>query len=429
MVQQMVSGTLKRVGKSENTLESTQSPMDRRNRIGLYSAYFLGMAGIGFTLPYLPLYLRQHGMSNSMIGTVSTLAALAGLAQFPIGVWSDRLNWRKPFLVAALAVLAIATWLLKDAQGAIWLGFLVILFAENGICRATAESLFGAEVAQLAPPDRVGAALGALRFWKPLGVIAIALAGGLLAEHFGVVSILLPLSVVQGLAVVAALMIHEDKRRSAQTLTDSPVEHPVSATTTGLGLKDRTLWSFIAAMVLFHIANAPAGVYLGLFLKGDLHAADGFLSWAFVVSMIAWMLVVRPAGWLADRLGRRPLLLVGWCAMTIRLVLIALAQAPWQVLAIQVLDGLAQGIFIVLAAAWVTDRLADHKRIGEAQALVGSALVAGSAIGPILSGVVVEAIGYRGMFWMLAGIGTFATLIVVLAVPETLRSTKPKSLA
>jgi hypothetical protein len=29
--------------------------MDRRNRIGVYGAYFVGMAGIGFTLPYLPL--------------------------------------------------------------------------------------------------------------------------------------------------------------------------------------------------------------------------------------------------------------------------------------------------------------------------------------------------------------------------------------
>ncbi len=29
--------------------------MDRRNKLGLYGAYFCGMAGIGFTLPYLPL--------------------------------------------------------------------------------------------------------------------------------------------------------------------------------------------------------------------------------------------------------------------------------------------------------------------------------------------------------------------------------------
>jgi MFS family permease len=122
--------------------------MNWRNRIGLYEAYCLGLSGIGFTLPYLPLYLRQHGMSDRAIGIVSTLAALAGLAQFPIGVWSDRIKWRKPFLVVLLAALALSTWLLQfDGIGVVWLAFLVILFAENGICRATSESLFGAEVA------------------------------------------------------------------------------------------------------------------------------------------------------------------------------------------------------------------------------------------------------------------------------------------
>ena len=57
-------------------------------------------------------------------------------------------------------------------------------------------------------------------------------------------------------------------------------------------------------MVLFHAANAPGGVYLGLFLKRDLHAPERMLAYAFVVSMVAWMLVVWPAGWLADRCGR-----------------------------------------------------------------------------------------------------------------------------
>ena len=80
--------------------------MDWRNRIGLYGSYFLGMAAIGFTLPYLPLYLGEKGLSDRAIGIVSTLAALSALAQFPIGIWSDRIGWRKPFLVAALAVVA-----------------------------------------------------------------------------------------------------------------------------------------------------------------------------------------------------------------------------------------------------------------------------------------------------------------------------------
>jgi MFS family permease len=395
--------------------------MDARNRIGLYGSYFLCMSGIGFTLPYLPLYLRQQGMSDQAIGIVSMLAAVAGLVQFPAGVWSDRRGTRKPLLILALAVLAAATLFLREARGTIVLGVLVVLFAENGACRATVESLAGAEAVQLAPPDRLGAALGALRFWRPIGIMAVALAGSVLADYYGPQSILLPLAVLQALAVVAALLIRE---KPVAASTPAPPPHLPSATN-GMPSRhsiwtDARLWVFVAAMILFHAAAAPGGVYLGLFLKQDLAAPDRFLPYVFVVMMATWMLVVRPAGALADRLGRRPLLLLTWSAMAARLGLIALAHSPPEILGIQVLDGLAQALFNVVAAAWVTDRLADHRRAGEAQVLVGSCLVLGSAVGPLLAGLAVESLGYRAMFGLLAGIAFIATLLVLAFVPETL---------
>ena len=207
--------------------------MDIRNRIGLYGSYFLCMAGIGFILPYLPLYLHQQGLSQSAIGFVWTAAALAGLLQFPLGVWSDRLRARKPFLLAALAVLTAATFCLQGRAACLGLGVLAVLFAENGPCRATVESLAGAEAVHLAPPSQVGAALGALRFWRPIGIMAVALLGRVMVDPYGWAARVLPdrlvetiadqqytlgsilrlLVVVQGLAFVAALLIHENPSR------------------------------------------------------------------------------------------------------------------------------------------------------------------------------------------------------------------------
>ncbi len=395
--------------------------MDLRNRIGLYGSYFLGMAGIGFTLPYLPLYLGQEGLSDRAIGIISTLAALAGLAQFPVGLWSDRLGWRKPFLVVALASVAASTWLLRGAHGIVWVGFLVILFAENGIGRAVVESLSGAEAAALAPKGQVGSALGALRFWKPIGIVLMTLFGSWMAGgEGGVKSILLPLAVVQTLAVGAALLIHESGRAGREVRDQDRERGPEKARGGGLP-KDFGLWAFAAAMVLYHAANAPGGVYLGLYLKRDLHAPEQMLAYAFAVSMVAWMIVVWPAGWLADRWGRKPLLVLGWSVMVLRLVLVAVLPTPGLVVANQALDGLGNGLFAVLAAAWVTDRLADPRRSGEAQVIVGSCLVLGSAIGPAVAGFVVGPLGYRGLFWGLAGVGLVATAIVVFLVPETLR--------
>jgi len=398
--------------------------MDWRNRIGLYGSYFLGMAAIGFTLPYLPLFLSEKGLSDRAIGLVSTFAALSGLAQFPVGLWSDRIGTRKPFLVAALAVIAASTILLRGAEGALWLGFLVVLFAENGVGRAVVESLSGAEAAALAPKGGVGAALGALRLWKPVGIILVALLGSWISERYGVDAILTPLVALQVLAVVAALLIHESALHSQHDPSSGASEPAAGASDVKAGKellpRDAGLWIFIVAMVLYHAANAPGGVYLGLFLKRDLQAPDRLLAYAFVVSMIAWTLVVWPAGWLADRVGRKPLLVAGWAIMAIRLGLLPLIHNPWLAVANQALDGLGNGMFAVLAASWVTDRLADPRRSGEAQVIVGSCLVLGSAVGPAVSGFLVEPLGYRGLFAALAAVGAVATAVVVFFVPETL---------
>ena len=93
----------------------------------------------------------------------------------------------------------------------------------------------------------------------------------------------------------------------------------------------------------------------------------------------------------------------------------------------QALDGLGNGLFAVLAAAWVTDRLADPRRSGEAQVIVGSCLVFGSAIGPAAAGFLVGPLGYRGLFALLAGVGALATAIVVFFVPETLARQRQSS--
>ena len=393
--------------------------MDIRNRLGLYGSYFLGMAAIGFTLPNLPLYLGQQGLSDRAIGIVSTLAALSGLAQFPVGLRSDRIGRRKPFLVAALAVIAASTVLLRGAQGIVWVGVLVILFAENGIGRAVVESLSGAEAARGALASKGGRGGGDRG--PPVLEAHRHRAGGppgsWMSERYGVGRHpLVPLAVVQGLAVVAALLIHESPRRGPER--DG---HAGGAPAGGRIPRDAGLWLFVLAMVLYLPSRMPfGGVYLQLFLKRDLHAPERILAYAFAVSMIAWMLVVCPAGWLADRFGRKPLLVAGWAIMAIRLGLVAVVRSPALAVANQALDGLGNGLFAVLAAAWVTDRLADPRRSGEAQVIVGSCLVLGSALGPAAAGFLVGTLGYRGLFAALAGVGAVATAIVVLFVPETL---------
>lgn len=374
------------------------------------------MAGIGFTLPYLPLYLSERGLSDRAIGVISTLAALSGLAQFQVGEWSDRLGRRKPFILAALLLLAMATIALPWVDNVVLLAIVVILFAENGVCRAIVETQAGAAAVGLSSPDQVAASLGRLRFWKPIGIILVALVGGRLAARMGIDVMLVPLAAAGVLAFLAALLIHEPA-----PIRSSSISHEKDAARSrSIVGRDRALGWFIAAMVLFHMANAPGGVYLGLFLTRELHANQQRLADAFVVSMIMWMLVSRPAGALADRIGRRPLLIVCWAAMALRLLLVAVAGSAGWIVAIQALDGFSNGLFAILAAAWMTDRLGGAIHAGRAQAIVGTSLVMGSAIGPAAASILVDMLGYRGLFALLAGVGAVGTGLIIGLVPETL---------
>jgi predicted MFS family arabinose efflux permease len=296
------------------------------------------------------------------------------------------------------------------------------LFAENGICRSVIESLSGAEAAARAAPGQVGAALGVLRFCKPVGIVAVALGVGYIAESHGIGWAFRPMLGLQIVAICCALLL--PAQSAAPSSDAAPRSEAIVSESPKRGIwRDSKLIVFIVAMVMFHFANAPGGVYLGLFLKQDLSAPDRLLSYSFATSMVAWMLVVVPGGKLADRWGTRPMLILCWSVMALRLGLVAVAQNAWQVVAVQFLDGFAGGLFAVLAAAWVTERLDDARRVGEAQAIVGTSLVLGSALGPALGGWMVESLGYRGMFAALTAVGALATLIVVAMVPETLKKT------
>ena len=52
-------------------------------------------------------------------------------------------------------------------------------------------------------------------------------------------------------------------------------------------------------------------------------------------------------------------------------------------------------------------------------------MVLGSAVGPLLAGLFVEALGYRAMFGLLSATAGLATLIVLVLVPETLSAIGP----
>lgn len=125
-----------------------------------------------------------------------------------------------------------------------------------------------------------------------------------------------------------------------------------------------------------------------------------------------------PAGTLAQRWGRRPLLIIGPALTTISALGMGLAAQYWQLVLFRLLQGLGSALFSV-AAIIVIGEISTPSNRGRYLSFYWGSFLIGSSLGPTLGGFVGEYLGYRPPFFCFAGFALVATIWNFLRVPET----------
>ncbi|WP_299021600.1 multidrug effflux MFS transporter [uncultured Dietzia sp.] len=137
---------------------------------------------------------------------------------------------------------------------------------------------------------------------------------------------------------------------------------------------------------------------------------------AFMVSLAVGQLVIGP---LSDRMGRRTLLILGSVGTALAAVLCALAPSIWVLVAGRVAQGFFGAAGIVLSKAVVVD-VGRGAGVAKAFATLMAIQSVAPVIAPLVGGAVVPYGGWRGVFWLLAGLSVVTAVGVVAAVPESL---------
>ena len=114
-------------------------------------------------------------------------------------------------------------------------------------------------------------------------------------------------------------------------------------------------------------------------------------------------------GALADRYGRRAMLLRAMIGAAITVVLMGFARGPFDLVALRLIQGATSGT-VAAATALVAAGTPRH-RVGWALGVLASAVAMGNALGPLVGGLAAAAFGIRAIFW---GGGT---LLMIAAVP------------
>jgi len=121
----------------------------------------------------------------------------------------------------------------------------------------------------------------------------------------------------------------------------------------------------------------------------------------------------------AQVLGRKKVLLIGFAALPVRGVLLALVSNPYQLVAVQALDGVSAAVLGVLIPLITADVTRGTGRFNLAQGLVGTAVGIGASISGVLTGYAADLFGSTAAFLMLATSGAAGLTLVWALMPET----------
>lgn len=181
-----------------------------------------------------------------------------------------------------------------------------------------------------------------------------------------------------------------------------------------------TLYAVWFGEILALIGFSSRVPFLPFFL-GDLGVTDvaGQTLWSGAINATgaAALAITAPLwGVLADRYGRKPMLLRGLFGGALCVALMGFATAPWQLLALRVLEGSMTGT--VAAAAALVATSAPRHRMGYALGMVQTAVFAGAAGGPLLGGFLYDWAGPRVAFWLAGGMLFAGGLVVALFARE-----------
>ncbi|WP_414121468.1 MFS transporter [Corynebacterium nuruki] len=123
-------------------------------------------------------------------------------------------------------------------------------------------------------------------------------------------------------------------------------------------------------------------------------------------------------GPLSDRLGRRGPLLLGTLIYLLCSIGTALAPALWLLITLRLIQGITGAAGMVIGRAVISDRYHGSEA---ARALSLMMIVGGVApvIAPFLGSTLADPIGWRGLLWIVAGLGLLALVCSLIFVPET----------
>ncbi|HEX5017744.1 MAG TPA: MFS transporter [Actinomycetes bacterium] len=384
----------------------------------LTAVAFAVMVGFGIVFPVIPLFADSFGVSTLAASAVISIFALTRFASSPPAGWLVDKVGERLILGTGIFIVALSSAMAGLAQN--YWQFLV-LRGIGGVGSAMFTVAAYALLLRVVLPDQRGRA--ALAFQG--GFLIGGIAGPLFGAPLVAISIRLPFFLYAGTLLVAGsiglvFLAHSRlQEREEKVGTDAP------PTPLSVAVHHPTYWAAVSnnlatGWALFGVR----GSVLPLFVTEALLLSESWVALGIFISAVAQGLVLIPAGRASDMRGRRPSMIVGSLVMGGAFVLIAgIESLPAYVVAM-VLFGVGSALLGTSSNAAVGDVV--HGRGGTAIGVYQMASDLGAFAGPLIAGLLVDALNFSWAFAVTAVVCIFGTVMAVRS-PETLQRTSTAS--
>ena len=304
--------------------------------------------------PLLPLFLTTTlGASMAFVGVIEGIAeSTASLLKIASGWWSDKMGKRKPLMIAGYGLSSLSRPLIAlAATGWAVLGARFLDRIGKGLRSSPRDALLAASV----DPDQRGAAFGVQRMMDNAGaVVGPFIAWILLGWFTKDFRILFWIATVPMLAAMLVLILGAHEQRETIPTPAKPVMPSASFVMTG------PFKNYLGAVLLFTLGNSSDAFLL---LRAQaLGIPTGSLPLIWMVLNLVKSLSSYPGGILSDRLGRRKLIVGGWCLYAVVYACFGFASEAWHLWGLFLIYGLFFGMTESAERALVADFFPDAQR-------------------------------------------------------------------
>jgi EmrB/QacA subfamily drug resistance transporter len=191
-------------------------------------------------------------------------------------------------------------------------------------------------------------------------------------------------------------------------------------TSVTVGRRQVNPWAALAALsigfFMIMLDTTIVNVAIPAMLRGNLHATLNQIIWVNSVYLLTYAVPLLLAGRLGDRVGRKPMFLIGLAVFTLSSLACGLAGSPGLLIGARAVQGLGAAAMAPQTMSFITAMFPPAKR-GAPMGMWGAVAGVATIAGPLLGGVLVDNFGWQWIFAVNVPIGVIGFVLAILFVP------------